>query len=359
MKDFREQEYVAHIKCFSEAERYAAKGTFVGKPDKNKGAQKQELWSEVLDELATRKTFDNSTRSILERIAAQPNVPRKKPKFVNFLKSGMRFDGKRAESIWKIIEDGLDEFKKRTLSKQETNCTTAGRQKQTAVNGESEKNANGSTEMEASENKSDNNDSKNGNDVNQTMSAIFAKALNREDIVMETRKLLKKIQKHDNLPEDLTKKKKFLNFLQNDFNLDDERAKEIWNLLLSETSNGQDAENHTTNGTSKKRKNSESIETETNQKVQKLENGTNTTTVKETEFNWEKNIIRLFNKLNKKNNEVSLETLKSKVIKKYMKHISGNDDDDVTKFEKKFNKQLKKVNSLIKEDDTVKLREQV
>lgn len=358
MKDFREQEYVAHTKCITESERYAAKGTFVGKPERNKGAQKQELWTEVLEELATRNTFDNQTRSVLEKIAAQPNVPRKKPKFVNFLKSSMRFDIRRAEAIWKIIEDGLEEFKKRAASKQETNGATAGRKESTDVNGESKENVtNGSTEDEISENTSDNNNLKNGNDVNASQSVVFSNALNREGIAKETRKLLKKIQKSENLPKDLTKKKKFIKFLQNDFNLDDERTQEIWQLISETTINGIENGDSVTNGTSRKRKNAEPTENGNNEKVQKLENGNAPAAAEESDFDWEKNITSLFNKLNE-NNELNLETLKSKVIKKYMKHISGN-DDDVTKYEKKFNKQLKKVNSLIKEDGVVKRREQV
>lgn len=337
---------MAHTKCVTEAERYAAKGSFVGKPERNKGAQKQELWTEVLEELATRRTFDSQTRSVLERIAAQPNVPRKKPKFINFIKNTMHFNDSKAAGIWKIIEDGLAELNKRT-------------QKPAATNGESRENGNGAADAGPAQNGSDDK-SKNGNDGKPDLSAVFAHAISREGIVKETRKLLKKVQKSDKLPPVLTGKK-VIKFLLSEFGLDKDRADQIWKLLaesLNEVAaNGAAA----TNGASRKRKNSASGEAEAEPKVRKTEDGEPNGTEKE--FDWQKNISRIFDKMSQ-NNELNLETLKSKVMKKYAKHGSGNGDgdgagDDVTKCEKKFNKQLKKVNSLIKEDGVVRLREQV
>lgn len=111
LKDFRGDEFKAHTKCVTELQKYSAKG-FVDKPDKNKGAQKQEAWTEIIqNHLVKRTDLDNHTTQTLQRIAAQTNVPRKKPKFINFLKSCMHISPHSAEKIWGVIEKALEEFK--------------------------------------------------------------------------------------------------------------------------------------------------------------------------------------------------------------------------------------------------------
>lgn len=113
LKDFRGDEFRAHTKCITEDEKYSAKG-FVAKPDKNKGAQKQEAWTEIIqNHLLERKDLDTHTRQTLERIANQSNVPRKKPKFLNFIRSSMQISPNSAERIWQVIETALAEFTKK------------------------------------------------------------------------------------------------------------------------------------------------------------------------------------------------------------------------------------------------------
>lgn len=111
LKDFRGEEFKAHTKCITEDEKYSAKG-FVAKPERNKGAQKQESWTEIIqNQLTQRKDLDNHTRNILERISNQTNVPRKKDRFINFVKNSMRISPNSALAIWSIVEKALEEFK--------------------------------------------------------------------------------------------------------------------------------------------------------------------------------------------------------------------------------------------------------
>lgn len=111
LKDFRGEEFKAHTKCITEDEKYSAKG-FVAKPERNKGAQKQESWTEIIqNQLTQRKDLDNHTRTILERISNQTNVPRKKDRFINFIKNSMRISPNSALAIWSIVEKALEEFK--------------------------------------------------------------------------------------------------------------------------------------------------------------------------------------------------------------------------------------------------------
>lgn len=125
LKDFHEQEYVSHIKCISEDEKYSAKG-FVAKPDKNKGAQKQALWTDIIKDVLLKKpTLDVQTKQILQRISDQANVPRKKPKFINFIRNSMKLSPNICEKVWKIIEEGLAEFTKKTQEIKQLNEAAA------------------------------------------------------------------------------------------------------------------------------------------------------------------------------------------------------------------------------------------
>jgi len=113
LKDFRADEFKAHTKCISEEEKYSAKG-FVAKPNKNKGAQKQESWTEILQNLINKPGIDSQTKQIIEKIAGQTNVPRKKPKFINFIKNSLRISFDNANKVWTIVEEALEEFKQTT-----------------------------------------------------------------------------------------------------------------------------------------------------------------------------------------------------------------------------------------------------
>lgn len=113
LKDFRGDEFRAHTKCITEDEKYSAKG-FVAKPERNKGAQKQEAWTEIIQNHLTVATdLDAWTRTKLERVAAQTNIPRKKAKFINFISNSMRISPNDALKIWSIIEKALEEFNKK------------------------------------------------------------------------------------------------------------------------------------------------------------------------------------------------------------------------------------------------------
>jgi len=78
LKDFRGEEYVAHTKCVTEEERYAAKGTYVNGIVK-KGEVKQESWLEMIKAICdTEMNLKPSVRRLLETISEYSNVPRKK-----------------------------------------------------------------------------------------------------------------------------------------------------------------------------------------------------------------------------------------------------------------------------------------
>lgn len=322
------------MQCISEAERYSAKG-FVAKPEKNKGAQKQEMWTECIQELSERPSFDKNTRNVLQRIAGQSNVPRKKPKFVNFLKSSMRYSPVQAEKIWTIIEEGLEEFKKRSAP-ESTQPSVSQRNESAAETKED------ATEFEPSSN---------GNSTGVSVESIISHAINKPDVAKGTKKALKKLQKRTDIPLNVhspPKKKKFIKYLQDELELDAECSYAVWECIsqsiesLSSQVNGTTTESNEVAG--KKRKNTDNDEGSASKKPNtELSMADSTTDANgESTFDWQKHIIRIFNK-SQVNNQLPVNSLKSKVIKKFLKAV-GEDDSNSAQYDKKFKKILKKIN---------------
>ncbi|XP_063699175.1 uncharacterized protein C16C10.8 [Culicoides brevitarsis] len=180
----------------------------------------------------------------------------------------------------------------------------------------------------------------------------------QKNISQSVSKILTTISQHDNIPR---KKASFLRFLQNSFRymkMDDIEA--AWNLLEEEMKKNkpqpapqaapktENSQNGTSNGTNKRKLDEEEEE--------KPENGTKKAKIEETEtntekFDWAKTIKDI---LLSKNNQLKLSKLKKKVFRKY-KTCTGTDEIS-DKIEKKFNKKLRKLGLLIKED-TVQLIE--
>jgi len=78
----------------SEEQRYSKEGRAGWDPDKgqgNKGENRQKSWTANLRSiLAEANNIDSDVKSIVNTIMDHENIPRKKPKFVNFVKNIMR-----------------------------------------------------------------------------------------------------------------------------------------------------------------------------------------------------------------------------------------------------------------------------
>ncbi|KAF9796025.1 hypothetical protein SFRURICE_000526 [Spodoptera frugiperda] len=102
-KDFLGQDYESHIKCITEEERYSGKG-FVSK--EKKGEKKQNAWVEMLQSvLDEQKSAPRNVLRIIETISKHNNTPRKKPKFINFVKNvcGQKTNPKDIDQAWDLI----------------------------------------------------------------------------------------------------------------------------------------------------------------------------------------------------------------------------------------------------------------
>lgn len=108
---YRGDEYVAHTKCITENERYGGKG-YVAKPGQNKGERKQQAWINVVQNVLTNSTtLTVPERNLLSSISKHENIPRKKAKFLNFIKniSGNRVNMNIVESVWVKMETAFKE----------------------------------------------------------------------------------------------------------------------------------------------------------------------------------------------------------------------------------------------------------
>ncbi|CAH0547262.1 unnamed protein product [Brassicogethes aeneus] len=137
-KDFRGEEYVAHTKCITEEERYAAKGSLPNGVIK-KGEVKQESWVDMIKSIIdTEPNLPPPHKNLLNTISSYNNIPRKKQKFINFIKSssGGRANLKDVEAIWNIIEKYKNQQKPTTQNttpnpKQEKNEENMKKRKNT------------------------------------------------------------------------------------------------------------------------------------------------------------------------------------------------------------------------------------
>merc|ERR1719222_1192732 len=99
--------------CMSEEQRYSKEGRAGWDPSVgqgNKGEKRQNAWIANLRKILQENTdLDSDVKNILDTIQEHENIPRKKPKFVNFVKNIMR-NRARPHSIdktWELFEQAL------------------------------------------------------------------------------------------------------------------------------------------------------------------------------------------------------------------------------------------------------------
>ncbi|XP_016969842.1 cell growth-regulating nucleolar protein [Drosophila rhopaloa] len=114
LKDFYGEEYVAHIKCISEAQKYASQSQgFAAKEPRNKNAQKQESWMDIIRAILDSSEYNltPAVRSAFQKLQSVDNVPRKKAKFENYVGNCMRIPRQQATQVWDILEKELNKMK--------------------------------------------------------------------------------------------------------------------------------------------------------------------------------------------------------------------------------------------------------
>lgn len=291
LKDFRGEEYLAHTKCLTEAERYGGKD-YVAKPNANKGERKQQEWICVVNNLLNGTiNLSNAERNFLQSLSKYENIPRKKAKFLNFIRSAMgnRVNMTVVESVWNKMETAHKQSQDSAVHTQEQNTTqTLGQNndKTTCIqNKDSNQSFDNQNIVENQNNENickENNSSKHQNGNNEPCET------NGDNVSKKKSKKRRLKSTNDQIPEDLQSAAK-----------------------ISKTSTLETNENESNNNP----------------------------------FDWKKTILDVV----QAKSEVSLKKLQSKVIKKYICHVSNVQDvcnpTDVEREKAiaKFNKTLKKL----------------
>ncbi|KAK7066484.1 hypothetical protein SK128_002819 [Halocaridina rubra] len=102
-KDFWGTEYHQHNKCLTENEKYGG-SNYVEKGFK--GAKKQEAWiNRIQEQIASTRNMNPQLKSLFQHIMKFDNIPRKKAKFMNFLKSNNYKNIAICEEAWEFFEN--------------------------------------------------------------------------------------------------------------------------------------------------------------------------------------------------------------------------------------------------------------
>ncbi|XP_022910514.2 uncharacterized protein C16C10.8 [Onthophagus taurus] len=134
-KDFRGEEYVVHTKCITENQRYGSKD-YVEKA--KKGEVKQESWMEMIKSILMHEVnISSGCKNLLNNICNFTNVPRKKQKFINFIKSstGGKCPIQDIEGVWDLIEKHKNESNKNQADKVPNNSNGTEKRKLNEENG--------------------------------------------------------------------------------------------------------------------------------------------------------------------------------------------------------------------------------
>jgi len=113
LKDFHGDDYKSHTACMSEEQRYSKEGRAGWDPSVGqgkKGEKRQMAWTanlkKILDE--TDK-IDADVQRIINTILNHDNIPRKKPKFINFIKNimGHKAGMLNIDKTWELFSQAL------------------------------------------------------------------------------------------------------------------------------------------------------------------------------------------------------------------------------------------------------------
>lgn len=102
-KEFWGNDYASHTSCVSENEKYGGIN-YIAK--ENRGQKRQEEWVTLLkDKVASTKGINPQLKNLFDRLLQYNNIPRKKGKFLNFLKNSKLGNEALAAEAWTYFEE--------------------------------------------------------------------------------------------------------------------------------------------------------------------------------------------------------------------------------------------------------------
>ncbi|XP_029005824.1 cell growth-regulating nucleolar protein [Betta splendens] len=100
-KDFWGNDYKNHNKCISEDQKYGGKGY---EAKANKGDVKQQQWLQRINEAMSKPGVSTKLKDVLKQVSAYENVPRKKAKFQNWMRSSLKITNTSIhDEVWDIL----------------------------------------------------------------------------------------------------------------------------------------------------------------------------------------------------------------------------------------------------------------
>ncbi|CAG2164933.1 unnamed protein product [Oppiella nova] len=102
-KDFT-YDYNLHTQCVSEDQKYGGLD-YQPKANSNKGQQKQEEWIQKVKKAIIESTATKHIKDLMQRLIAYDNIPRKRQKFINFVRNSLRITNDYyGQQMWEIFE---------------------------------------------------------------------------------------------------------------------------------------------------------------------------------------------------------------------------------------------------------------
>uniref|UniRef100_A0A9J8DAS2 Cell growth-regulating nucleolar protein n=1 Tax=Cyprinus carpio carpio TaxID=630221 RepID=A0A9J8DAS2_CYPCA len=118
-KDFWGDDYRNHIKCISEDQKYGSKDFQV---KVNKGDVKQQQWIQRIQQAMEQPHIEPSLRSVLQKVSAYDNVPRKRAKFENWMKNCLKICSPcLLEKVWEICSTAAHSTASERENRSDTN----------------------------------------------------------------------------------------------------------------------------------------------------------------------------------------------------------------------------------------------
>ena len=103
----RYQSYKAHTLCVTEDQKYGGQ-KYQQKNPENLQGQKQQRFVECVNEIASNASFSGEIKAHVDKMLTFDNIPRKKPKFMNFIKSALPLRKESvANQLWGIVEQAV------------------------------------------------------------------------------------------------------------------------------------------------------------------------------------------------------------------------------------------------------------
>lgn len=149
LKEFRGNDFKAHTKCISEEEKYNGPD-WKAPSSRNKGEKKQIAWVETVNAVleSGKNKFTPSQMGLLKIVAKHDNVPRKKPKFMNFIRNIAKssFDQYTVEAVFDCLESEWKSQAEKNTPQPPTATNGESKSDETSANGETNENGGGHEE---------------------------------------------------------------------------------------------------------------------------------------------------------------------------------------------------------------------